>query len=154
MNFFEEKLKRFIRENGILAEYFVFEGSCHSVGEAARAANVSVEEIVKSICLIDLNGNLIVAIVNGIEKIDFSLVASALNISKPRIATIEEVLQKTGFPCGSVPPFGYASVFLIDPKIMEKEFVFAGSGSENSLVKISPKELQKANNGKIFKISR
>jgi prolyl-tRNA editing enzyme YbaK/EbsC (Cys-tRNA(Pro) deacylase) len=37
---------------------------------------------------------------------------------------------------------------------MEKEMVYSGGGSEKSLVKISPQELQKANQGQIIKIRR
>jgi prolyl-tRNA editing enzyme YbaK/EbsC (Cys-tRNA(Pro) deacylase) len=37
---------------------------------------------------------------------------------------------------------------------MEKEMVYSGGGSENSLIKISPQELQKANQDRIIKISR
>ncbi len=37
---------------------------------------------------------------------------------------------------------------------MEKEVVYSGEGSENSLVKMSTKELQKANKGKVAKIRK
>jgi prolyl-tRNA editing enzyme YbaK/EbsC (Cys-tRNA(Pro) deacylase) len=59
----------------------------------------------------------------------------------------EQILERTGYPCGGVPSFGFNATFLIDKKVMEKEFVYTSGGSENSLIRISAKELQKANMG-------
>jgi Cys-tRNA(Pro)/Cys-tRNA(Cys) deacylase len=153
MDFYEEKLKKFILENDIFAQHLRFGQSCHSVGEAAKAANANIDEIVKSICLIDAN-NLIVAIVKGENKVSITKVGQALKIEKPRIATRDEVLNKTGYPAGGTPSFGYSAVFLIDPKVMEKEIIYSGGGSENSLIKISSRELQKANNGHVVEIRK
>lgn len=154
MNEFEEKIKKFIQDNNIEAEHLSFKQSCHSVEEAARAANVTREDFIKNICLIDSQGNLIVAIVKGEDKASMKRVAKALNIEKPRLATPEEILEKTGYPCGGVSSFGYQAKFLIDPRVMEKEIVYTGGGSETSLIKIPTKELQKANNGQIVRIRK
>ncbi len=154
MNEFEEKIKKFIQDNNIEAEHLSFKQSCHSVEEAARAANVTREDFIKNICLIDSQGNLIVAIVKGEDKASMKRVAKALNIEKPRLATPEEILEKTGYPCGGVSSFGYQAKFLIDPRVMEKDIVYTGGGSETSLIKIPTKELQKANNGQIVRIRK
>ncbi len=37
---------------------------------------------------------------------------------------------------------------------MEKETVYTGGGSENSLVKISPKEILKANKGMVVRVRK
>jgi len=153
-NLYEEKLKKYIRDNNVKAEHITFNKSCHSVEEATKTANVNIDEFVKNICMIDSNENLIVAIVKGEDRASTSRVEKALNIEKPRTATPNEILQKTGYPCGGTPSFGYNAKFLIDPRIMEKEFVYTGGGSENSLIKISTKELQKVNNGEIVRIRK
>jgi len=151
MNEYEEKLKKFLQDNNIQGQYLSFEQSCHSVDEAARAANAKREDFVKNICMIDSQGNIIIAIVKGEDRASTSRVAKALNIERPKLATPEEILEKTGYPCGGVPSFGYQAKFLIDPRVMEKEIVYTSGGSENSLIKISTKELQKANNGQIVR---
>ncbi len=154
MSQYEEKLKKFLRDSNIKCEFLVFEQSCHSVEEAARAANASRDDFVKNICMVDSQGNLIVAIVKGEDRASTSQILKALNIERPRIATPEEILAKSGYPCGGVPSFGYRARFLIDPRVMEKENVYTSGGSENSLIKISTKELQRANNGEIVKIRK
>ena len=77
-----------------------------------------------------------------------------MNIERPRIATPEDILQKTGYPCGGTPSFGYDATFLVDPRVMEKEIIYTGGGSENSLVRISSIELLRANEGKIIRVRK
>ena len=154
MNKGEEKLKRFMQDNNIQGEHLRFSQSCHSVAEAAEAAKVRAEECVKNICMVDIKGNLVVAIVKGEDRASTSRVERALNIEKPRIATTEEILQKTGYPCGGTPSFGYEATFLIDKRVMEKEVIYSGGGSEQSLVRISPIELQKANHGTVVRVRK
>lgn len=141
-------------ENSIDAEQYTYENTCHTVEEAASAAHVSPNDIVKSICLIDNDGNLIVAIVRGKDRVSTSRVAKALNIEIPQIATPEEVLDKTGYICGGVPSFGYEAIFLIDPKVMENELIYTGGGSPYSLTKISTKVLHQINKGQIVRVRK
>ena len=145
-------MKKFLRDNKIKGQHFIFKQSCHSVAEAATAVNASPREIVKSICMIDGGGNLIVAFVRGEDRVSALWVGKALHIKPPRKATPREILEKTGYPCGGVPPFGYRAKFLIDPKVIETDTVYAGGGSENSLIKISTKELQEVNQGKVIRV--
>ncbi len=154
MKEYEQKLKQYIKDNNIKCEYLEFDQSCHSVLEAADAAGVEPDDCVKNICLIDSEGNLIVAIVKGDDRVSTSRVGKALNIGRPRIATPDEILEKTGYPCGGTPSFGYTALFIVDPVIMEKEIVLSGGGSEYSLVTIAPSELQRANKGKVLKIRK
>lgn len=154
MNQYEEKIKQYIKDNNIQAEHLSFEQSCHSVEEAAKAANVNREDFVKNICMIDSEGNLIVAIVKGEDKASTKRVAKALNIERPEIAKPDEILEKSTYPCGGVTSFGFKARFLVDPKVMEKEIVYTGGGSQKSLIKVPTKELLKANNGQIVRIRK
>lgn len=153
MKYYEEKLKKYIEENSIEAELLFFKDSCHTVTEAASALGVGEDEIVKNICLIDKN-QLILVVVKGEDRVSTTRVGKALGIETPRIASEEEVLNKTGYLCGGVPSFGFDAIFIIDPKVMEKEVIFTGGGSENAMAKMTTKELQKANNGKVVRVRR
>lgn len=154
MNSFEEKLKLFIQSHHIEAEHLVFEESCHSVEEAAKAANTSPDDVIKNICLIDNENQLIVAIVKGRDRVSTTKIRNLLQLESLRPAIPEEILDKTGFPCGGVPSFGYSAQFLIDQRVMEMDLVYTGGGSPNSLVKISPLNLQEANTAQILKIRK
>jgi len=149
-----EKLKNHMLRNNIEAELQIFTTSCHTVQEAANAVGASPGDLVKNICMIDDKGNLIVAIVKGEDRVSTKRVGEVLNIEPPRTANEQEIIDKTGYPCGGVPSFGYNAIFIIDPKVMEKDIVYTGGGSEYSLVRISSINLQKANNGLILRVRK
>lgn len=150
----KEKLSLFIKDKNINAKQLVFGKSCHSVKEAAEAANASPEDFVKNICMIDDSGKFVVAIVKGEHRASTSRIAKFLGANSLRMASPEEIEKNTGFPCGGVPSFGFEAAFLIDEKVMEREWVLTGGGSEDSLVKISPEELIKINKGIVAKIRK
>jgi len=154
MNEYEEKLGRFIDDNSIQCEHLLFEKSCHSVREAAKTANAEPEDFVKSICMIGPKETMIVAIVKGEDRASTSRVAKALGAVMTRIASPEEMLGKTGYPVGGTPPFGFAATFIVDPRVIEKEHVYAGGGSDKSLVRISPAEMVKANGGRVVRVRK
>ena len=154
MNEYEEKLKSFIKENGIDAKHMSFEQSCHSVEDACSAVNGQIDDFIKSICMISRKNKFIVAIVMGQDRASTKRVAAVLGIERPTVATPEIMLEKTGYPFGGTPPFGYDAIFLIDSKVMEKELVYAGGGSNKSLILVSPSQIQKANKGKITRIRK
>lgn len=120
----------------------------------------------------------IVALVLGSQRASTARVAKALGIAKPeaggerqndesgtayevrhtplphtafaiRVATPEEVLERTGYLAGGVPPFGYSATFLIDPTVMEKEIVYAEGGTPNAIIRTSTKDIQRINKGAI-----
>ena len=94
------------------------------------------------------------AILKGEDTLDVKKVCAATGFSKLRFATPQEILQKTGFPCGGTPSFGYEAIFLADERVLERKTVFSGGGSEHALVKISPQEMIKANDAKIIGIRK
>ncbi|MGI6124976.1 MAG: aminoacyl-tRNA deacylase [Acetivibrionales bacterium] len=151
---YEDKLKQYIDRNGVSAKHYIFDETCHSVQEAASAANASPEKFIKSICMLKPDGELVVAIVKGEDRASTSRVAKALGVDEAKIASPEEILEKTGYICGGVPAFGYDAVYLIDPKVMDMDMIFTGGGSPYSLLEISAKEMYRLNNGQVVRIRR
>jgi len=154
MREYEEKLKAIIKERGIKAEHLSFDQSCHSVAEAARTVEAEPEDFVKSICMVDSEGGVIVTIVKGEDRASTSRVGKALGIERPTVVPHEEVLGLTGFPAGGTPGFGFDARFLVDPRVMEKEMVYLGGGSDYALVRMSPFELVRVNGGKIVRVRK
>jgi Cys-tRNA(Pro)/Cys-tRNA(Cys) deacylase len=122
------------------------------VEEAAAAAGARPEDFIKSICMVDSRERTVVAIVKGEDRVDLSRVARALGIEKLRLMTPGEMIERTGFPCGGTPPFGFDAPFLIDSRVMEMDRVYGGGGSEYSLVRVSPGEILRANGGRVVKV--
>ena len=151
---FEEKLRTYMLENNVPGDHLTFAKSTRSVAEAAKAAGVTPQDFVKNICMIASDGSLIVGIVKGEDRVSTSRVAKLLGVAEVRIATPEEILEKTGFPCGGTPSYGYPARFLIDERVLQKEIVYTGGGSVNSLVRILSADLLKANGGQVVRIRK
>ena len=104
--------------------------------------------------MIDNNGRLIVAIVKGEDRASTKAVSRALSIERLRLASPDEILEMTGYLFGGTPSFGFDAIFLIDNKVMKEEMVYSGGGSDKSLVKISPEEILKLNNGNVVRVRK
>ncbi|MDO8428590.1 MAG: YbaK/EbsC family protein [Candidatus Diapherotrites archaeon] len=146
MNSFEKKFAYFLSSNKVDCQHLIFAQICHSVEEAARTANAKVEDFVKNICLLNENSDLIVCIIAGEKRLDLKKVVQLTGFKKLRFATGLEILEKTGYPVGGTPSFGFDAQFFIDQTVFEHDLVYSGGGSEFSLVKISPSEIKRINN--------
>ncbi len=154
MREYEEKLKKYLSENIPSAEHLTFAQSCHSVSDAARAAKASPDDFVKNVCMVTEAGRFIVAIVKGTDRASTSRVGKALEEKRPRLATPEEILSRTGYPCGGTPSFGFDAVFLIDPNVAQTRKTITGGGSEQSLVKVGTDEMMAANKGQVVRVRK
>ncbi|HIH20480.1 TPA: hypothetical protein HA244_04395 [Candidatus Micrarchaeota archaeon] len=148
MNEFEKKLADFISDNGINAEHLIFETSCHTVEEACASCGATPEDFVKNVSVVNKKtGEFMVAIVPGEKKLDWKKLYVLVGSRDLRMATSEEVLEKTGFPAGGTPSFGYAARFFIDNGVFEKKLVYSGGGSTFALTRVSTDEILRANQG-------
>lgn len=151
MNEYEKKFKEYLVGKNISAKHISFNQSCHSVKEAADSVGAKETDFIKSICFIDSNDNLIVAIVKGEDKVNKSMIESEIN-DKINIAKPKNILKKSGYPCGGIPPFGYEAKFFIDSNVMKMDEVYAGGGSSQSLIRISTDLIKESNDGKVLDI--
>ncbi len=147
-NDFEEKLKAIIKDKKLDCQHYSFTESCHSVAEAAAVVKATARDFIKSICLVDDKGSLTVAVVKGEDKVDIRKVERLVG-KKLKLANPAEILDKTGFPVGGTPPFGFKAVFLIDERVFGQKEVYGGGGSDKALVRLAPAEIQKANAGEV-----
>jgi len=148
---FENRLREFVKSNGIDAEQLIFQTSVHTVVEAAKALGRNASDLIKSLVMIRQD-EVFVAIVLGTDRVSPQKVGSAAGFPAPRAATPREVLHHTGYPIGGVPPFGYTATVLIDPKVLGKDVVFGGGGSPRALLKVQPSDLLRVTKGAIVDI--
>lgn len=154
MREYEEKLKEIITSQDINAVHLSFDELCRSVTEAASTVDAGPEDFVKSIVMVDREGNVIIGIVKGEDRVSTSRVGKVLGIDRPRIASPDEILGLTGFPLGGTPGFGFKATFLVDTRVLEKEKVYLGGGSEYALTYMPTDELVRVNRGRIARIRK
>lgn len=151
---YEAKLKAAIASLGLQAEHRHFDQSCHSVADAAAAVGAPTEDFVKNVGLSDPLGNVVICIVKGEDKVDKEEAARIVGVPKLKTAAAELMLEKTGYPVGGTPSFGYAGAVtvLVDERVMLQPFVWTGGGSPQALVKVAPAEIVNANGGKVCRV--
>ena len=140
-----EELKAYLANSGISAEILELEDEVKTVNQAAKALGVSKEQIIKTIMFIDALGEPVLAIVRGDQKVDSKKLANVVGTLGVRMASAKEVKKHSGYAIGGLPPIGHKQKIktVIDKKVLEKEFVYGGGGTEKHLLKISPKDVQK-----------
>lgn len=151
---YEQKLKDYINSRAIRAEHVTFAERCHTVEEAAVAAGTAPENIIKSICMLTPDNHLVVAVVMGPDRVSTKKVARVLGTGRPRMATPEEIMDLTGYPCGGTPCFGFEAQFIVDEAVMERDVVFAGGGSEYSLTRIPTAEILRVTNALVARVRK
>jgi len=156
---YEEKLKQYIKENNIKAEQLFFDNLVdhrENVLKTIKEKEINFNDIVKTVVFIDLNkeleyGNGVIGIVPANSRVNKDKLRKISN-SKVKIASGEQVLILTSYPAGGVPPFGFKARFYMDKGLKNKDIVYAGGGSQRTLIKTTIKEILKANESEIVDI--
>ena len=146
-------LANFMRENNIPGEILSLEVPTPTVEDAAQAVGTSPENIVKSI-LFRIGDGFVLAITCGPAHIERRAIAAHFNVGrkKVKLADPEKVLRETGYQVGAMPPFGHHSPLptLIDKRVLEKDQIFAGGGSDQTLMRIKPEVILAASGAEIL----
>ena len=110
-----------------------------TVEQAVKATDSRPKQIIKSLLFISEKEGPILVVVNGESKVDLNKLAKIFG--KVRLATPEEVRQITGFEVGAVPPVGIEVKTIVDPKVLENEFVIGSGGRIDRLSKLNPEKI-------------
>jgi Cys-tRNA(Pro) deacylase len=135
-------LQEFMRVNDIPGELLHLEVPTPTVEAAAAAVGTEPENIVKSL-LFFAGEDYVLAITSGPTHIERRSIAAHFKVGrkKVKLADPQTVLKETGYQVGAMPPFGHINPLptLIDQRVLEKDQIYAGGGSEQTLLRIAPK---------------
>jgi len=137
-------LQAFMDDHDIPGEIVFLDIPTPTVETAALAAGTIPEHIVKSV-LFTIRDVRVLAIASGTQLIERRCIAAHFGVGRKRVrlATAEIVLDVTGYPVGTVPPFGHKDHIrtLMDPLVLEITDAYAGGGAHNALVHIDPQDI-------------
>ncbi len=135
-----ERVAKYLSNSGVEFELREFEESTRSSALAAQALGCTIAEIAKSVVFI--GAATVVVIISGDRKVDPNKLAAAAGEAM-RIASPEEVRERTGFPIGGVPPFPHAEGVSVMPDSSLRRFrrVWAAAGSPNAVFRIGVDDL-------------
>jgi prolyl-tRNA editing enzyme YbaK/EbsC (Cys-tRNA(Pro) deacylase) len=134
-------LQAFMDMNDIPGEIVFLAIPTPTVEAAAQAVGINPAQIVKSV-LFTIPETHVLAIASGTRLIERRAIAArfGLGMKRVKLASPETVLAVSGYPVGTVPPFGHKTPIqsLIDPRVFEMDDVYAGGGADNALVRLQP----------------
>jgi prolyl-tRNA editing enzyme YbaK/EbsC (Cys-tRNA(Pro) deacylase) len=134
-------LEEFMQEKGIPGEILYLQMPTPTVEAAAVAVGTNPENIIKSI-LFTINQEPVLAITCGPSYIERRAIALHFNVGrkKVKLADPDTVISETGYQIGGMPPFGHLTPLqtLIDQRVLEKDQVYAGGGSDQTLLQVKP----------------
>jgi prolyl-tRNA editing enzyme YbaK/EbsC (Cys-tRNA(Pro) deacylase) len=137
-----ERVASFLREATVESRVEEFPEGTPTAEDAARAVGCDVGQIVKSLVFV-CDGRPVLVMIGGDRRADSAKVAAAVPCEKAKIAGPDAVREATGFEPGAVAPFPLPAIqtILIDEELLLHEVVWAGAGSHNHVVAITPADL-------------
>ncbi len=141
----EAKQKQFVQDNGIIGEHIRYDKSLHTVQDLLDITGLDIELITKTMIFKGKHGSIIAAMVPAKFRVSTKRLKKLMEMEDIEMLNPNETYKRTGYPVGGMPCFGYEATLIIDPKVLEKEYVYTGGGSIFSIFKISSDELRKLN---------
>ena len=137
-----EKVKEYLKQWNKDKDVIELADSTATVLLAAQALNVEPGRIAKSITIKNGESGLMV-VASGDTKIDNKKFKSFFKFN-PRMLSPEDAFNLTGFAVGGVCPFGLNDnvPIYLDDSLKRYDTVFPACGSSNSMIEISPAELE------------
>jgi Cys-tRNA(Pro)/Cys-tRNA(Cys) deacylase len=139
----KEEIYRNIKEFKLRAQMLEFTDTIETVSKACKLSGEPPNVIVKTLLMRVEDNDYIILIVRGDRRVDNIKLSRYLG-STAKLAAPDEVLRVLGVPAGAVSPL-LSNVLrfrrLLDPKILEKEYVVCGGGDLNTLVRIITEDL-------------
>jgi prolyl-tRNA editing enzyme YbaK/EbsC (Cys-tRNA(Pro) deacylase) len=116
--------------------------------DAARAIGCELVQIVKSL-VFTLDGELVMALVAGTNRLDEAKLAAALGGTTVGRADADAVKAAAGYAIGGVPPFGHATPMrtVVDEDLLVLPEVWAAAGTPRHVFPILPADLLRVAGG-------
>ena len=124
------------------------ENSARTAKDAANSLNCEVGAIVKSL-LLKIDNNFLLCLIAGDKRCSLNKIKKIKNSKNVRMASAEEVKEKTGYTIGGVSPVGHKNKLeiLIDDSLKRFKALFAAAGHPNCIFEINYDDLKKITNG-------
>ena len=152
-----DDLERFLNEHQLAGQLVRLESKTPTVASAAEAVGADERRIAKSL-LFSHGAGYVLAIASGLDRIEPAALAAHLGLDtgQVRLASPAEVLEASGYPVGAMPPLGHRRPLrtLMDQALLDLPEVYAGGGSDEVLLRISPREIMKATGAEVLDMRR
>lgn len=148
-------LKQFLIKNKLWYRFIKKPETIHTA-DAAKVAGINLNQLTKSLVLIDNEKKLVMAVIPGNCRLEIPAIERLLGIKKLSLVPFDEAEKYSGYLPGATPPVGHRRKMevVIDRKLLEFETIFGGGGDRDKLVELKVEDIIKFNEAKIAGISK
>lgn len=134
-----ERVAEFLSKSGARFEMKEFDESTRSSALAAQALGCTVAEIAKSVVFVGARTAVVIA--SGDKRVNVGRLSQV--VGEARMASPDEVRERTGFPIGGVPPFPHSEgvVVLPDTSLTRFRDVWAAAGAPNAVFRMGSADI-------------
>ena len=143
-----------LRGAGLMQDIIVMADATHTAKAAADALGCDVAEIAKSIIFRAENGQAVLVITSGKNRVDDKKIAAIIG-QKIGKADADFVKEKTGFAIGGVAPIAHLtpSITLLDADLQAFAYVYPAAGHPHTMFKMSPAKLVEMTNAQVADVA-
>jgi len=148
-----QRIQEALRAKGYSNQVTEMPESTRTAADAAAACGCTVAQIAKSIVFKAPEGDPVLVIASGVNRVDTGKVGALLG-ARPGKADADFVRSSTGYAIGGVPPLGHAGPvrILIDADLMKFDEIWAAAGTPKCVFKLAPSELEAMTGGTVADI--
>ena len=131
-----------------------FDQPTASAAQAACAIGCTVAQIAKSLVFANADGDPVLVIASGANRVDEARVGQILGTTIHR-ADADFVKHATGFSIGGVPPVGHPTqlTVVLDQALQGFEEIWAAGGTPTSVFCLTPSQLVSMTNGSYYDLA-
>ncbi len=130
-----------------------------TVDEAERNLSFDVRRIVKTVAFQTRSGNVILAALRGVRRVDYARLAALVGVNRRDLSALspDQVRERTGVEPGSVSPLslGSQTLIFIDSDVLDiSPTLYCGTGRPDRTLELTPADLLQASGGRVGDFSR
>jgi Cys-tRNA(Pro)/Cys-tRNA(Cys) deacylase len=153
-----QKIAKILIESGVSCRIHEHEAT-RTVAEAERNLSFDVRRIVKTVAFQTRSGNVILAAVRGVLRVDYARLARLVGVNRRDLAALspDQVREKIGVDPGSVSPLSLRSeaLVLIDEDVLDiQPTLYCGAGRPDRTLELAPDVLVCISAGRVGAFSR
>lgn len=138
-------LETMLQDNQVEYEIIQHTATIRTAKEGAALLGIEIGQTAPTLVLRSEKEFFALILSGARGRIDMDYISNLLDSKKLKMATPEEVKQVTGCTVGSVPLVGHSLPCIIDRMLFHHPFVYGGTGSPSSTLKIKPSDLERVN---------
>lgn len=129
---------RFLAERDI-PHRLVGYGQVRSAEEAAKARDIDLSALVKTLVIRIEDGNYALVLIPGDRGLDYPKLRSHLGVRRLTMPDPEEAKAATGYERGTITPFGAGDHrVLVDRRLLDHDEISLGSGAHGWAIHLHP----------------